>query len=113
MELGHRGAIGSSLMDEEFTCVATCKGLVSVAFVTKARARTCQLRLSEWPSVGWRARRTVQAGCLCDGLERAVHGRRPGKGAGLVHPSDAGSQSLPVGYTERLGQCGHRSLRQH
>jgi hypothetical protein len=35
-----------------------------------------------------------------------VHDRRPGKGMGLVHHSDRGSQYLSIKYTERLAEAG-------
>ncbi|WP_260349960.1 integrase core domain-containing protein, partial [Alloyangia mangrovi] len=43
---------------------------------------------------------------LLDALEQAVHDRRPGKGMGLVHHSDRGSQYLSIRYTERLAEAG-------
>lgn len=35
-----------------------------------------------------------------------MHDRRPGKGMGLVHHSDRGSQYLSIRYTERLTEAG-------
>ena len=81
----------------DFTCVATWRGFVYVAFVIDACARRI---------VGWRASQTAHAGFVLDALEQAVHDRRPVKGAGLVHHSDRGSQYLSIRYTERLGEAG-------
>jgi transposase InsO family protein len=67
----------------DFTYVATWKGFVYVAFVIDAYARKI---------VGWRVSTSAHAGFVLDALEQAVHDRRPGKGTGLVHHSDRGSQ---------------------
>jgi hypothetical protein len=67
----------------DFTYFATWKGLVYVAFVIDAYARKI---------VGWRVSTSAHAGFVLDALEQAVHDRRPGKGMGLVHHSDRGSQ---------------------
>lgn len=67
----------------DFTYVATWKGFVYVAFVIDAYARKI---------VGWRVSTSAHAGFVLDALEQAVHDRRPGKGMGLVHHSDRGSQ---------------------
>jgi putative transposase len=67
----------------DFTCVATWKGFVYVAFVIDAYARKI---------VGWRVSNSAHAGFVLDALEQAVHDRRPAKGMGLVHHSDRGSQ---------------------
>ncbi len=67
----------------DFTYVATWQGFVYVAFVIDAYARRI---------VGWRVSRTAHAGFVLDALEQAVHQRRPGRDAGLVHHSDRGSQ---------------------
>jgi putative transposase len=48
----------------------------------------------------------AHAGFDLDALEQAVHDRRPGKGMGLVHHSDRGSQYLSIRYTERLAEAG-------
>lgn len=37
---------------------------------------------------------------------RCLTARRPGKGMGLVHHSDRGSQYLSIRYTERLAEAG-------
>ena len=81
----------------DFTCVATWRGFVYVAFVIDAYARRI---------VGWRVSTTPQAGFVLDVLEQAVHERRPVKGMGLVHHSDRGSQYLSIKYTERLAEAG-------
>lgn len=79
------------------TYVATCKRLVYVAFVIDAYA--CRI-------VGWRVSPSAKAGFVLDALERAVHDRRPGKGMGLVHHSDRGSQYPSIRYSERLAEAG-------
>ncbi len=81
----------------DFTHVATWKGFVYVAFVIDAYARKI---------VGWRVSTSPHAGFVLDALEQAVHERRPGKGMGLVHQSDRGSQYLSIKYTERLAEGG-------
>jgi transposase InsO family protein len=81
----------------DFTYVATWKGFVYVAFVIDAYARRI---------VGWRISTSAHAGFVLDALERAVNDRRPGKGMGLVHHSDRGSQYLSIKYTERLAEAG-------
>ena len=67
----------------DFTCVATWKGFVYVAFVIDAYARRI---------IGWRVSTTPHAGLVLDALEQAVHERRPIKAMGPVHHSDRGSQ---------------------
>ncbi len=81
----------------DFTYVATWKGFVYVAFVIDAYARKI---------VGWRVSTSAHAGFVLDALEQAVHDRRPGKGTGLVHHSDRGSQYLSIRYSERLAEAG-------
>ena len=81
----------------DFTYVATWKGFVYVAFVIDAYARKI---------VGWRVSTSAHAGFVLDALEQAVHDRRPGKGMGLVHHSDRGSQYLSIRYSERLAEAG-------
>ncbi|OWJ80904.1 MULTISPECIES: IS3 family transposase [Paracoccaceae] len=81
----------------DFTYVATWKGFVYVAFVIDAYARKI---------VGWRVSSSAHAGFVLDALEQAVHDRRPGKGMGLVHHSDRGSQYLSIRYSERLAEAG-------
>jgi len=80
-----------------FTHVATWSSFVYVAFVIDVYARRI---------VGWRASRTAHAGFVLDGLEQAIHARRPGHQSGLVHHSDRGSQYLSIKYTERLAEAG-------
>jgi transposase InsO family protein len=86
-------------MDDDFTCVATWKGFVYVAFVIDAYARRI---------VGWRVSTSAHAGFVLDAWEQAVHERRPDKGTGLVHHRRAarGSQYLSIRYTERLAEAG-------
>ena len=81
----------------DFTYVATWRGFVYVAFVIDAYARRI---------VGWRVSTSAHAGFVLNVLEQAVHDRRPGKGMGLVHHSDRGSQYLSIKYTERLAEAG-------
>ena len=71
----------------DFTYVATWKGFAYVAFVIDAYARRI---------VGWRVSTSAHADFVLDALEQAVHDRRPGKGTGLVHHSDRGSQYLSI-----------------
>jgi transposase InsO family protein len=86
-------------MEDDFTCVATWKGFVYVAFVIDAYARKI---------IGWRVSTSAHAGFILDALEQAVHERRPDKGTGLVHHRRAarGSQYLSIRYTERLAEAG-------
>ena len=81
----------------DVTYVATWKGFTYVAFVIDAYARKI---------VGWRVSTSAHAGFVLDGLEQAVHDRRPGKDMGLVHHSDRGRQHLSIKSTERLAEAG-------
>jgi transposase InsO family protein len=81
----------------DFTRFATWEGFVHVAFVIDAYARKI---------VGWRAGASAHAGFVRDALEQAVRDRRPGKGLGLVHHGDRGSQHLSIRYGERLAEAG-------
>lgn len=67
----------------DFTCLATWKRFVYVAFAIDAYARNI---------VGWRVSSSAHAEFVLDAPEQAVHDRRPGKGMGLVHHSSRGSQ---------------------
>jgi putative transposase len=87
----------NALWLSDFTYVATWQGFVYVAFVIDAYARRI---------VGWRVSRTAQAGFVLDALEQALHDRRPGQHAGLVHHSDRGAQYVSIRYTERLAEAG-------
>ena len=87
----------NALWVSDFTFVATWAGFVYVAFVIDAFARRI---------VGWRASRTAHAGFVLDGLEQALHDRRPVHGEGLVHHSDRGVQYVSIKYTERLIEAG-------
>ena len=71
----------------DFTDVATWTGFVSVAFVIDAYARRI---------VGWRASQTAHASLVLDGLEQALHDRRPAHRGGLVHHSDRGNQYISI-----------------
>jgi putative transposase len=81
----------------DFTYVATWAGFVYVAFVIDVFAHYI---------VGWRVSRTAHASFVLDGLEQAIHERKPVQGDGLIHHSDRGSQYLSITYTERLAQAG-------
>ena len=87
----------NALWLSDFTYVATWQGFVYVAFIIDAYARRI---------VGWRVSRTAQAGFVLDALEQALHDRRPGQYAGLVHHSDRGAQYVSIRYTERLAEAG-------
>jgi transposase InsO family protein len=56
--------------------------------------------------VGWRVRTSAHAGFVLNAQEQAVHYSLPGKGMGLEHHSDRGSQYLSIRYTERLAEAG-------
>ena len=75
----------------DFTCVATSGGFVYVAFVIDAFARRI---------VGWRVSRSMQAECVLDALEQALHERRPTDGGGLIHHSGRRGQYVSIRYTE-------------
>lgn len=87
----------NALWLSDFTYVATWAGYVYVAFVIDAFARRI---------VGWRVSRSMQAGCVLDALEQALHDRRPTQDNGLIHHSDRGSQYVSIKYTERLAEAG-------
>jgi putative transposase len=84
-------------MASDFTYVTTWRGFVYVAFVIDAYAKRI---------VGWRVSTAAHAGFVLDALEQAVDDRRPGKGIGLAHHSDRGSQYLSIKYTERVAEAG-------
>ena len=86
----------NALWVSDFTCVATWRGFVYVAFIIDVFARRI---------VGWRVSRTAHADFVLDALEQALHDRRPAKG-GLIHHSDRGSQYVAIRYTERLLEAG-------
>jgi putative transposase len=81
----------------DFTYVATWKGFAYVAFVIAAYARRI---------VGWRVSSSAQAGFVSDALEQAVRECPSGKGMGLVHYSDRGSQYMSIRCSERLVEAG-------
>ncbi len=92
-----RAARPNALWLSDFTCVATWKGFVYVAFIIDAYARRI---------VGWRVSRTAHAGFVLDALEQALADRRPVEGGGLVHHSDRGVQYVCIRYSERLAEAG-------
>jgi putative transposase len=94
----------------DFTYVATWKGFVYVAprhgHSDQWRSHGSIIDAYARKIVGWRVSSSAHAGFVLDALEQAVHDRRPGKGVGLVHHSDRGSQYLSIRYTERLAEAG-------
>lgn len=56
--------------------------------------------------VGWQTADWLRTELVLDALEMAVHLRRPGREAGLVHHSDRGSQYTSFRYTQRLQDLG-------
>jgi putative transposase len=94
----------------DFTYVATWKGFVYVAprhgLSDQWRSHGSIIDAYARKIVGWRVSTSAHAGFVLDALEQAVHDRRPGKGTGLVHHSDKGSQYLSIRYTERLAEAG-------
>ena len=94
----------------DFTYVATWKGFVYVAprhgHSDQWRSHGSIIDAYARKIVGWRVSSSAHAGFVLDALEQAVHDRRPGKGMGLVHHSDRGSQYLSIRYTERLAEAG-------
>ena len=56
--------------------------------------------------VGWRVSRSAKTDFVLDGLEQALHDRRPVQKSGLIHHSDRGGQYLSIRYTERLAEAG-------
>lgn len=94
----------------DFTYVATWKGFVYVAprhgLSDQWRSHGSIIDAYARKIVGWRVSGSAHAGFVLDALEQAVHDRRPGKGMGLVHHSDRGSQYLSIRYTERLAEAG-------
>ena len=91
------GAIGSSPMDDDVTCVATRAGVVRVAFAIDACARRI---------VGGRVSRGMETGRVLAALEQALHARRPCAEAGRVHHGGRGSHSLSIRDTERPAETG-------
>lgn len=94
----------------DFTYVATWKGFVYVAprhgHSDQGRSHGSIIDAYARKIAGWRVSTSAHAGFVLDALEQAVHDRRPGKGTGLVHHSDRGSQYLSIRYTERLAEAG-------
>ena len=81
----------------DFTYVATWGGFVYVAFVIDVCARRI---------VGGRVSASMRTAFVLDALEQAIYARRGDTLTGLVHHSDAGSQSLSMRYTDRLVDAG-------
>jgi transposase InsO family protein len=79
----------------DFTYVATCRGVVYVAFV---------IDVCSWRIVGWRAHTTMRTELVLDALEQALHGRAL-DGQLVVH-ADPGSRSLAIRYTARPADVG-------
>jgi transposase InsO family protein len=86
----------NALWVADFTCVASWRGFVHVAFVIDVFARRI---------VGRRVSRTAHADFVLDALEQALHDRRPAKG-GLIHHGDRGRQYVAIRHTERLLEAG-------
>ncbi|MEO1077833.1 MAG: IS3 family transposase, partial [Bacteroidota bacterium] len=83
----------------DLTYVATWSGMVYVAFIVDAFARTI---------VGWRVSSSLRSDLALDALEQALHAR---DGEGAIHHSDRGVQYVCVRYTERLEEAGlHASV---
>ena len=87
----------NQLWVSDFTYVATWSGFVYVAFVIDVFARRI---------VGWRVSASMRTDFVLDALEQAIYARRDDALTGLVHHSDAGSQSLSMRYTDRLVDAG-------
>lgn len=87
----------NQLWVSDFTYVSTWQGWLYVAFVIDVFARRI---------VGWRVSTSMRTDFVLDALEQALHDRRPGRGGGLVHHSDRGSQYVSIRYTERLAEAG-------
>jgi putative transposase len=84
----------------DFTYVATCSGIVYVAFVVGVFSRAI---------VGRSAATSKRAKFVLDALDMALWRRdRAGTplGTGLVHHSDAGSQYTSFAFTEHLLEAG-------
>jgi transposase InsO family protein len=81
----------------DFTCVATWRGFVYVAFVIDVFARRI---------VGWRVSASLRTDFVLDALEQAIYERREAGLTDLVHHSDHGTQYLSMRYTDRLADTG-------
>jgi len=86
----------NQLWISDFTYVSTWKGMAYVAFVIDVFARKI---------VGWRVSTSMTAGFVLDALNQAICRQGPGKGSGLIHHSDRGSQYLSILYTQRLADA--------
>jgi putative transposase len=78
-----------------FTCVATWRGMVYVAFIIDVFSRRI---------VGWRVRATMRTDLALNALEQALHDRETA--ARLVPHRDRGGPYLSIRYTERLAEAG-------
>ena len=87
----------NQLWVSDFTYVSTWQGWLYVAFVIDVFARRI---------VGWQVSRSMRTDFVLDALEQALYARQPGRGNGLVHHSDRGSQYVSIRYTERLMEAG-------
>ena len=79
----------------DFSCVATWRGVVYVAFVIDVFSRLI---------VDWRASSTMRTDLVLVALEQAIHGRETD--GRLIHHGDRGSQYLSIRCTERLADAG-------
>jgi len=94
MDLVHRqfrAERPNQLWVADFTCVATWRGPVFVAFVIDVFARMI---------VGWRVSTSMKTDFVLDALEQALHARR--NLDGLIHHSDRGTQP---GFNWSSQQC--------
>ncbi len=81
----------------DFVYVATCQGVVDVAFVVGTFARRI---------VGWRVSRTAHAGFVLDALEQAPCGRRPHRGTASCITAIVRGQYVSIRCTGRLVEAG-------
>jgi len=87
----------NQLRVSDFTCVATWRGFVYVAFVIDVFSRRI---------VGWRVSSSLRSDLALDALEQAICEREDERSERLVHHSDRGVQYLSIRYTERLAEAG-------
>lgn len=84
----------------DFTYVPTWEGMVYVAFIFDVFSRRI---------LGWRAATTMTTPLVLDALEMAIWIRRKDGVtdlSGLVHHTDAGSQTTSIAFTQRLVDAG-------
>jgi transposase InsO family protein len=82
----------------DLTYVATCRGVMYVAFVIDVFSRRI---------VGWRASASQRSDLALDALEQALYDRDTD--GDLIHHSDRGVQYLSIRYTERMAEVGIES----